>query len=53
MLRTSSFVDDITFPYNGLYGMSCVFLSVKSITAETTASVPTMLCLTIRIDKYT
>ena len=41
-------MDDVTFPYSVVH-VSCVFLSGKSITAKTTASIPTRVCSTIRI----
>ena len=49
----SSFVDDDTFSRNGLYGLLCVFLCGKYITAKTSASFSTKFCSTIKNSKYT
>jgi len=46
------FADDIMFSRNGSYGMSFVFLSGESMTAETTPSFPTTLCSMIKISNY-
>jgi len=48
-LCTSTFVDDVMFSHSGPDGTSCVFLN---ITAETTATIPTKFCLTIKTCKY-
>jgi len=47
-------VDDISEfalceTHSGLGGASCAFLSGESVTA---ASIPTKLCLTIKVSKY-
>jgi len=38
------FVDVVIFSHSALCGASCVFVSGESITAKTTASVPTRFC---------
>jgi len=35
MLRTSGYVDDVMFSYDGLIGALCVLLSGDSVTAKT------------------
>jgi len=39
-LHTSGFVDDAMFSHSGPCGMSCIFISGKSITAWTAAAIP-------------
>jgi len=53
-IPTSGFVDDVTFTFsqNELYGASHVLLIDQSETSETTASIPTKFCWTIKITKY-
>jgi len=52
-LFTFSFVDDVTFSHNWLYGALSAFSSGESAIIETTASIPTTSCSTIKIHKYT
>jgi len=52
-LRTSGFVYDVKFLYNRFYGGFCEFVSDESAIAETTASIGTKFCSSIKISKYT
>ena len=51
-LCTSGFVGDVVFTHNEIFGVLCVS-SRASIAAETTVSIPTTFCSTIKIRKYT
>jgi len=52
-LCTSGFADDVLFSHNGLYDVSCKFISGEIVTTKTTSSIPAKFCSTIKITKYT
>jgi len=53
MLGTSGFVDDVVLLHSGPDGALRVFIRVESVKTETTASVSTKFCSTVKINKNT
>jgi len=51
VISTSGFLDDVIFSHCGQYGGSCALRSGECVIDETTSSVPTKFCSSIKISK--